>query len=234
MTRLRLKWLPAFLLLMPVSMFAQSSADTLTKSSVIESNVVYLRVGAVGQNLSAEIQTAQQALMASNTITGTVLDLRFADGNDSDALKAVESLLAQARLPLAVLVNDETTGAAVQLAEDLRANKAGLIFGSSKELKPDIAVTISADAEKKLMTNPYGTISTNEAMTALATNDFLPYIDHTTEADLVREKIKDGDQEGDFEPSGPAAEQQPFIRDPVLARGVDFIKGMAALRWSHT
>ncbi len=219
---------------MPACLFAQASGDGLAKSSVIESNVAYLRVGAVGQNLSGEIQSAQQALMASNNITGTVLDLRFAGGADSDSAKAVEGLLAQDKLPLAVLVNDETTGAAEQLAEDLRADKAGLIFGSSKELKPDISVSVSTDAEKKFLRNPYGTVSTNEPMTAVDTNDFLPYIDHTTEADLVREKIKDGDQEGDFEPTGPAAEQQPFIRDPVLARGVDFIKGLAALRWSHT
>jgi len=214
---------------MPV--LAQSSGDLLIKSAVLESNVAYLRIGAVGENLSAEIQSAQQALLATNNIAGTVLDLRFAAGDDVNSAKAVENLLARGKMPLAILVNDETTGAAAQLAEDLRADKAGVIFGSSKDLKPDISVSVSAEAEQIYIKNPYGMISTNETIVASETNDFLPYIDHTTEADLVREKVKDGDQEGDFEPSGPAAKQQPFIRDPVLARGVDFIKGLAALRW---
>ena len=30
----------------------------------------------------------------------------------------------------------------------------------------------------------------------VATNDFLPFVDHTSEADLVREKLKDGDDDG--------------------------------------
>jgi len=212
-------------------MLAQSSVDVLAKTAVLESNVAYLRVGAVGQNLSTEIQSARQTLMASNNIIGLVLDLRFATGDDLSSAKDVESLLTRDKLPLAILVNDETTGTAEQLAEDLRSAKAGLIFGSSKELKPDISVSVSPGAEQKYMENPYATNSTNELMTASETNDFLPYIDHTTEADLVREKVKDGDQEGAFEPSGVITPQAPFIRDPVLARGVDFIKGLAALRW---
>ena len=50
--------------------------------------------------------------------------------------------------------------------------------------------------------------------------DYLPYVDHTTEADLVQAKIKDGLQASDFAPPSSApAPEQPFIRDPVLARG---------------
>ncbi len=95
------------------------------------------------------------------------------------------------------------------------------------------------------MKYPYGTGFTNEPAAGAGTNDILDYIDHTTEADLVREKIKDGDQEGDFvsplvtAPQGPLSPNETgpqggFIRDPVLARGVDFIRGLAALRLSHT
>jgi hypothetical protein len=240
------RWLFAILLAAPLSLLAQpAQKEALAKSGVLESNVAYLRIGDITQDLPAQIQSAQQTLSATNHLIGVVLDLRFAGGDDTDAAKAMENLFAQEKLPVAILVNKETTGAAGQLASDLRADKAGLIFGSSKELNPDIPVTVSADTEKKYMDHPYGTLSTNESSVAEnsatpstpgQTNnasglDFLPYIDHTTEADLVQEKIKDGLQESDFAPpDAPAPPEQPFIRDPVLARGVDFIKGLAALR----
>jgi membrane-bound ClpP family serine protease len=227
-------WLLALLLAAPVSLPAQSTDGALAKSAILESNVAYLHVNTIGQDLPAEIQSAQQALSATNLLTGTVLDLRFAGGNDMDSAKAVVNLFLQEKLPVAILVNNETAGTAAQLASDLRAANAGLIFGSSKTLKPDISVPVSPDAEKKFMKNPFGTLSTNDVVTASETNDFLPYIDHTTEADLVREKIKDGDQEGDFVSSGQTSPEGPFIRDPVLARGIDFIKGLAALRQSHS
>jgi len=244
------RWLLAILLSAPFSLAAQPAPkEALAKSGVLESNVAYLRISDITQDLPAQIQAAQQALTTGNTIAGTVLDLRFAGGDDTDAAKAVENLFTREKLPVAILVNRETTGAAEQLASDLRAGNAGLIFGSSKELNPDIPVTVSPDAEKKNMDKPYGTLSTNESVVAENsaapstlnhTNtapdpDFLPYIDHTTEADLVREKIKDGLQESDFAPPTAAAPpEQPFIRDPVLARGVDFIKGLAALRRTHS
>src|ERR1700734_347701 len=104
MTRHRLnQWLLAILLSAPVSLFAQSTNGAV-KAAILESNVVYLRVGVIGQDLPAEIQSAQQALAASNNIAGTVVDLRFAGGDDLDSAKAVESLLEQGKLPLAILV----------------------------------------------------------------------------------------------------------------------------------
>ena len=50
-----------------------------------------------------------------------------------------------------------------------------------------------------------------------------------SEADLVRQKIKDGDEDESIPPH-VAEPQQPFIRDPVLARAVDLIKGLAVVR----
>ena len=226
-------WLSAVLFLAPASLLAQSATNVVARTAVLDGNVAYLRIGVVGQNLPAEIESAEQKLAATNNIAGTVLDLRFAGGDDMESAKVVEDFLTQEKLPVAILVNDETADAAEKLAADLRAANAGLIFGSSTELKPDISVSVNFEAERKFMRNPYGTISTNQIAGA-ATNDFLPYIDHTTEADLVREKIKDGDQDADFAPPSATAPQEPFIRDPVLARGVDFIKGLAVLRLSHS
>jgi hypothetical protein len=211
-----------------------SARADLVKSSVLENDTFYLRVGEVGKNLAEEIQSAQNALATTNKIAGTVLDLRFASGNDSDSEKTVEKLLSQNKLPLAILINVETRGAAIDLANDLRAAKAGLIFGSAaKNLQPDISVPVSAGDEKMFLEKPYGTLAQGETNSAASTNDFLSFVDHTTEADLVREKIKDGEQDEDSAPTPAAEPQKPFIRDPVLARAVDLIKALAVVRQSH-
>ena len=213
---------------------ADSTNTALVQSAVMENNVAYFRVGYVTQTLAAEIQSAQNALAATNKIAGTVLDLRFADGNDSEAVKPVAGLFAAKKIPLAILVNGETRGAAAELAADLRAARDGLIFGGAAgELKPDIAVTVEIADEKLYLKNPYAALPQSETNTVPDTNSFEPFIDHTSEADLVREKIKDGDEDEGSAPSRPAEPQKPFIHDPVLARAVDLIKALAVVRQPH-
>ena len=205
----------------------------LIKSAVLENDVVYLRVGEVGKNLAAEIRSAQNDLAKTNKIAGTVLDLRFADGDDSDAAKVAADLFAGKKLPLAILVNDETRGAAENLATDLRTARAGLIFGGSTEIKTDIAVTVKAEEEKKFFENPYALLSQSETNSIATTNDFSTFIDHTSEADLVRAKIKDGDEDANSAPAARPTPAKPVIRDPVLARAVDLIQGLAVVRQSR-
>jgi hypothetical protein len=214
---------------------AQFSARAdLIKSSVLENEVAYLRVGEVRSNLAAEIQSAQNSLAATNKIAGTILDLRFTAGDDVAAAKATADLFAQKKLPLAILVNAGTRGAALNLAAELRAARDGLIFGGSTELKPDIAVAVKTEDERKFLENPYAALAPNETNASADTNDNLgTFIDHTSEADLVREKIKDGDQDEDSTPARPTEPQKPFIHDPVLARAVDLIKALAVIRQPH-
>jgi hypothetical protein len=215
-------FLPAILLA------AQSPAQAgLIKSSVLENNVAYLRLGEVGKNLADEIQSAQTTLAATNKIAGTVLDLRFAGGDDYEAERAAENLLTSARLPLAILINAGTRGAAARLAADLREARAGLVLGNpSGDLQPDISVPVNSGAEKGLLENPFATLAQGPTNADTGTNDFLPFIDHISEADLVREKIKDGDEDENAAPSKTAPPPKPFIRDPVLARAVDLVKGL--------
>jgi hypothetical protein len=212
------------------------------KSAVLESNVAYLRVGQVGKNLADEIRAAQGALAVSNKIAGTILDLRFADGNDLDSAKATANLFAAKKLPLAILVNGGTRGEAVALAAILHEAHEGLIFGRATQavkltggpLQPDIVVAVGPEDEHALMENPYAATAPNDTNSPAATNNLLPIVDHTSEADLVRAKIKDGDG---FEPvpAERASEPpKPFIRDPVLARAVDLIKGLAVVRGPHS
>jgi hypothetical protein len=216
---------------------AQIARAALAKAAVLETNVAYLRVTQTGKDLPEQISTALDALQATNTLAGIVLDLRFAGAGDAEDLKPAENVLEGTKLPLAILVNAQTRNGAVQLAEDLRAADAALIFGAAVDhLQPDIPVSVSAQDEAQFLKNPYGTLPPDGASADGNTN-LLPYvdIDHTTEADLVRDKIKDGDQDSGLQPAPDDAAQtpKPFIRDPVLARGVDFIKGVAALHLSR-
>ncbi len=105
----------------------------LSKSAILENDVVYLRVGRVVGNLANELSAACRALTATNKVAGIVLDLRFAGGDDSTAAQATEKLFAAKKFisePLVVLVNGETRGAAERLAAALRHAGAGLIIGS--------------------------------------------------------------------------------------------------------
>lgn len=205
----------------------------LASSAVLEDNVGYLRVAQTETNLADEIQSALGKLAATNELAGIVLDLRFAGGTDSSSLKAAEVALKGQKLPLAILVNAETSGAAASLAYDLRDANAGLIFGSAAaNLKPDITVDVSASDEKSFLKNPYDTLATNAAPDTNLLN--MVDIDHTSEADLVRERTRDS---GEGDSSEPAANTGPptlSISDPVLARGLDFIKGLAALHFNKS
>jgi len=117
-------------------------------------------------------------------------------------------------------------------------------------LKPDIAVAVNADDERVYWKNPYGLPAPGGSYSKTTTNAYLPYIDHTSEADLVRERKKDGklinpsgparrstprdsdDNDGDEDATLSAASrpQKPVLRDPVLARAVDLVKGLAVVR----
>jgi hypothetical protein len=197
---------------------------------VLENNVGYLRVTRADNNLLKDIPAALSSLETTNSLAGLVLDLRFANGNKFNGLDTVESQLEQTKMPLAILINGQTSGSAARLAEDLREANTGLLIGSAEgTFEPDIPVTVSTNDERIFLKNPYDAFMADNTNFDNSTN-LLPYvdIDHTTEADLVREKIKDGDEDGTTAPA--VAPEKPFIRDPVLARGVDFIKGLAALQ----
>ena len=212
----------------------RAATAALAESSVIEDNVIYLRVGSVAGDLAAEISTASTGLTTTNKVIGTILDLRFADGTDPAEARVTADYYSARKLPLAVLVNDETRDAAANLATELRKERAGLIFGSTTSgLKPDIAVTVNTNNEKTFLGNPYAILATNDDVSLAATNDLLPFVDHLSEADLVRQKVKDGEDDEDAEPAERPTPPKPVIRDPVLARAVDLLKGLAVVRSQH-
>ena len=225
------RWSVCFAAFSALILLPQLAAAALGKFVVLENNVGYLRIAKTDKNTLDEIPGALTRLQDTNTIAGIVVDLRFADGNDTQDLASIERMLEQPKLPLAILINGQTAGSSAKLAEDLREENTGLVFGAAAEnFQPDIAVPSNADDEKRFLDDPYATLPPGLSNLDTSTNLVpLVEIDHTTEADLVREKIKDGDQD---DTTAQPVPQKPFIRDPVLARGVDFIKGVVALRLS--
>ncbi|HEU6448138.1 MAG TPA: S41 family peptidase [Verrucomicrobiae bacterium] len=213
--------------------FSVRADSSLAKSEVLEKDVAYLRVATIKKNLAPEIQSAQSALAVSNKIDGTVLDLRFAGGNDAEAAKAIADLFASKKAPLAILVNVETTGAAVKLAEELRSAHDGLVFGNSTEIEPDVAINIKPSEEKEFLQNPYIAFAQSDTNSA-GTNSFLSFVEHISEADLVRAKIKDGAEAENFMPAPKAEAPKKVLRDPVLARALDLVRGMAIFNESHS
>jgi len=124
----------------------------------------------------------------------------------------------------------------------------------SGSLQPDIAVTVSADDERAFWENPYVSPAPTNKSPDLVTNNLLPFVDRISEADLVRhrqENMKRIDLLNLPKPWGPVREPnrinkdgkddnsalsrtaeapKPVLRDPVLARAVDLIKGLAIVR----
>ncbi len=233
------------------------------KSSILESNIAYLRLSNVSGNFADALGAAYRSLAATNTLAGVVLDLRFANGDGFTAAAASAKAIKSDFRPLTVLINGETRGAAETLAGALRAAKAGLLIGGEtageaatfKELPlsngqrlriatatgkstsmpanrvtPDIAVTVNAEDESAYFADAYASLAHGETNSVPNTNRFSSFIDHTSEADLVRAKIKDGEQGENGLPPRPVEPAKPYIHDPALARAVDLIKGLAALR----
>jgi len=131
---------------------AASEGSLLTKSATYDGGIGFLRVGRVGDGLAGQIASALKQLTASNQLKGVILDLRFADGHDYAAAAAAADLFVSREvplldwgsgssrskaksdaitLPLAVLVNHQTAGAAEALAAVLRDSCQAMILGTT-------------------------------------------------------------------------------------------------------
>jgi len=190
------------------------------------------------------------------------------NGETRGAAEALAAALHQAGAGL--IIGSPTAGATTAFrefplsnGERLRVAAAPVSSGGSmiSRVQPDIAVTVTTGDERVFFDNPYQTIATASTNSSPASTNFLPYVDHTSEADLVRQRQKDGkligtsefhtrdtdlpgtrlirrpggDNAGDEDstPARAAEAQKPVISDPVLARAVDLIKGLAIVRESR-
>ena len=233
------------------------------KAAIIDQSVAYLRVSRVNDTLAARLAEANQLLAASNKLAGTVVDLRFATGDAYDTVKTAADLLAAPKTPVIVLVNAATSGAAEVLAAELRDSgglilgspTAGLAMrmqdfplangerlriattpvqfhgADLTRLQPDIFVKTGLDEDRSYLSQPYEPLNTAKA--GADTNSLVELLDHTTEADLVRQKRKDGDSDENPEPPVKTEPARLVLRDPVLARAVDLVQALAVIRLNH-
>ncbi|HEY3916116.1 MAG TPA: S41 family peptidase [Verrucomicrobiae bacterium] len=136
------------------SLVSQSNASgaALAETRVFDQAYAYFRVASVNSKLPEAFRSAYRTMNDTNgaKIRGIVLDLRFATGMDyGAAAKLADSFLdsdqplldwregsAKATkktdailVPVAVLINSQTTGAAEALAAVLRETGVGLVLG---------------------------------------------------------------------------------------------------------
>lgn len=128
-----------------------SETFVISKVSSLGDGIGYLRLATVSEGVAAGISAGFVAINATNKLTGLILDLRFTTGDDYPAVAAVVDLfLSEERplldsgkgvmkstaktnalsLPVTLLVNSETIGAAEALAEVMRETGTGLILGN--------------------------------------------------------------------------------------------------------
>jgi len=139
---------------------AAAEGGLLSKTNLFENSIAYLRVAKVGDGLATGVSGACGRSGATNKLNGLVLDLRYADGTDYAAAVATADLFIPKprpllnwgsgvvssrentnaiRIPVAVLVNHETAGAAEALAAMLREADVAVILGSRTAGKARIA-----------------------------------------------------------------------------------------------
>jgi len=129
------------------------AAKALGKATVFDGSFAYLRVRSVTPSLAEEIRQAWKNLSETNKIRlkGVALDLRFADGDDYAAASgAVDCFLSGEEpllewpgqktestkkadaisVPVTLIVDAKTSGAAEALAAALRATDRALAVGS--------------------------------------------------------------------------------------------------------
>lgn len=277
---------------------AATQSPLASDSRLFDGPVVFIRVKRVNAALAKALDEAYRHLAPSNQALGLVLDLRYAEGHDYSAAADTADLfltkqrpllnwgtgLVQSKpdpnpisVPITVLVNERTTGAAEALAAVLRQTGVGLLLGSrtagqamtgeeyrlsnggrlriatapvllgdgsalsEQGVAPDINVEVSPADERAYFADAFKELSRTNALAAadsVSTNQ-LSATNHLrrvrfNEAELVRERREGVNPDVQLTTSGPDDSQKPVVRDPVLARALDVLKGLAVVRQSRS
>ncbi len=128
------------------------NSESAIRAGIFDGSYGYLRIGRVGPGTDKEVMAAYQKLGDSNKLKGVVFDLRFAGGEDYAAAASladwffsnekpmldygagVKNSTAKTNafsLPLTLLVNQQTKGAAEAFAGVLRQADIGLLIGGT-------------------------------------------------------------------------------------------------------
>ena len=208
------------LLVLTPPVFADSPA---LKMFPVENNLLYVRATDISDNFAAQFRAAAP----TNTISGLVLDLRFASGTNQTG---IADFLAAKKIPLVVLTDAQTQGAAAMLAGQLHSAGAVVIACGTNVMAKnfaDLRVPLTVEDERRFLENPFTNAASVSNGKLSGTNSLMFYVDHTSEAELVRKRVKDGEEDGAATPRTGLA--QPVINDPALARAVDLLKALAVL-----
>lgn len=140
----------------------------------------------------------------------------------------------------ALLVGDATAGDAAVVQDlplttgqrlRLTVNRLKFANGQSVPLsgvEPDLRLPLVANAERAYLRDPF-TVAISRTNSPTATNSITTSVRvrrRVNEAELVRDRTGTNEVAPPPEMPAPAA---PVIRDPVLARGLDFLKGRVLL-----
>ena len=150
---------------------ADQPPDAITRRSVFENQFGYIRIRSVDERLPSDFRRSLEQLLQSNKLSGVILDLRYAEGTDYEAAAQVADQFVDpgqpllglggkkitstdqpptVRLPLAVLVNGETRGAAEAVAAMLKEVASGLLIGKKTTGEALLFETFTLSSGQKL------------------------------------------------------------------------------------
>lgn len=164
--------------------------------------------------------------------------------------RAAEALAAVLRQMSAGLLLGNRTAGEAMMAQDyplkggqhLRIATAPVLLGdgvalSEQGVKPDIAVEVSPQDERAYYADAYKDLANTDPGTTNQTNGerVASRRARLNEAELVRER-KEGMplSEAGLAPNRRTEPDVPLVQDPVLARALDVLKGLALVRQSRS
>lgn len=186
-----------------------------------------------------------RATLKTNAITAPVAILV-----NSRTTGAAEALAAAMREGNAGLILGSSTAGQASLYKDFPLDNGGVLRIATAQVKlgngaalaavqPDIPVSSDLADERNYLTDPYQDLhpaAAGQSATNASSNLRRP----TNEAELVREHRagENADDNGESDPLNDATisapPPPPVIKDPVLARALDLLKGVAVLQGSHS
>ena len=148
-----------------------NNTESAVRTGVFDGAYGYLRIGQFETGTDKLVSSAYQQLSSSNQLKGIVLDLRFAGGQDYPAAIGLADMFFAAEkplldygegmknsttktnafsLPLTVLINKQTTGAAEAFAAVLRQADIGLLLGTNTAGKASMGKTFALRSGQRL------------------------------------------------------------------------------------
>jgi hypothetical protein len=149
----------------------QASTNALVAATLFDESYGYFRVNRLESGTAREFQALADRFRATNALKGVVIDLRFTGGHEYAAAVALADRFFTSEqelvnwgegwkrstsktnaltLPVAILVNRKTTGAAEALAGMLRHRQVGLLIGTNTAGQASMAKEFALKSGQRL------------------------------------------------------------------------------------